>query len=101
MMSDDLTYIINHVFLPPKLPQKDDSDVAKDELLLKKLLAALESLKHHIPDTEHSKWNPCIKMVYVMLTLRSHSGGLVADRLEKALREMLDGGMNNLTYKIV
>ena len=98
MMSNDLTYIINHVFLPPKLPQTDDSHAAKDELLIKELLAALKSLQHHIPETEHPKWIPCIKMVHTMLTLRNHSGGLVPDRLEKAFGEMLDGGMSDLIY---
>ncbi|MCJ1386871.1 hypothetical protein MMC17_009999 [Xylographa soralifera] len=73
MESNDLSYIINHVFLPSKLPQKDDSDAAKDEFLMRKLLAALESLQHHIPEKEHPKWTPCIKMVHNMLNLRSRS----------------------------
>ncbi|MCJ1392993.1 hypothetical protein MMC18_005865 [Xylographa bjoerkii] len=90
-MSNDLSYIINHVFLPSKLPQKDDSDAAKDELLMKQVLAALESLQHRIPKTENPRWNPCIKMVHTMLTLRGHSGGLIADRLKEALGEMLNG----------
>jgi len=31
---DDLIYIINHLFLPPKLPQKDDSSPANTRALL-------------------------------------------------------------------
>lgn len=31
---DDLTYLINHLFLPPKLPQQDDSDSSGRQALL-------------------------------------------------------------------
>ena len=42
---------------------------AEDELLIQKLLAALESLQRYIPETEHPKWNSCIKIVHTKLTL--------------------------------
>jgi hypothetical protein len=32
--SNDLTYLINHLFLPPKLPQQDDSDSPGAQALL-------------------------------------------------------------------
>lgn len=43
-----LNYIINHVFLPLKLPQKDDDDVAKGAALVKEILTTLQLLQAHI-----------------------------------------------------
>lgn len=91
-MRKDLNYIIDHVFLPPKLPQKDDSDARKSASLIDELLAALRSLQAHIPEQERSEWIPCIKMVGNMLKPRDHLGGLVAEKVQTTLKEMMDRG---------
>ena len=91
-MCKNLDYIINHVFLPPKLPQKDDSDVTKDSSLVEELLVALKSFQAHIPEQERLEWIPCIKMVCNMLQIRDHFGGLVAKKVVTTLREMVDEG---------
>lgn len=97
-MRKDLNFIINHVFLPPKLPQKDDSDDTKSASFIEELRAALRSLQAHIPEQERSEWIPCIKMIGNMLELRDHFGGLVAERVETTLRRMIDGGTNESTF---
>lgn len=93
-MRKDLNYVINHVFLPSKLPQKDDSSATKGASLVEEILAALRLLQPHIPKQERSEWIPCIKMVGNMLELRNHLGGLAAKKVETTLREMIDGGTN-------
>ena len=93
-MRKALDYIINHVFLPPKLPQRDDSDVTNSVCLIKQLLAALRSFQDHLPEQNRSKWTPCIKMVGNLLELQDHQGGLVATKVETMLGEMIDGGTN-------
>ena len=93
-MGKDLNYIINHVFLPSKLPQKDDSNATKGASLAKEVLSALRSLQDNIPEQERSEWIPCIKMVGNMLEIRDHFGGLVAKKVEMTLRGMVDGGTN-------
>ena len=93
-MCKHLDYIINHVFLPPKLPQKDDSDATKDSSLVEELLVALKSFQAHIPEQQRLEWIPCIKMVRNMLQIRDHFGGLVAEEVETTLRDMVDGGTN-------
>ncbi|KAI4686606.1 uncharacterized protein J4E84_005887 [Alternaria hordeiaustralica] len=45
-------YAVNHVVLPPKLPQKDDRNVAHEVALFEIATHALESLKLHV-DIEH------------------------------------------------
>lgn len=98
-MRKDLNYIVNHVFLPLKLPQKNDSDDAKGASFIEGLRAALKSLQAHIPERERSEWIPCIKMVGNMLELRDQFGGLVAEKMEAMLRKMIDGGTNEPIFR--
>ena len=91
-MTKELNYIINHVFLPPKLPQKDDCDVSKTNALIDMMLEASEVFQDHIPKHERSEWVPCIKMIRSMRELKDRSGNLMPKNVETALRTMLDGG---------
>lgn len=93
-MRKDLNYIVDHVFLPSKLPQKDDSNATKSVSLAEEVLTALRLLQAHIPTQERSEWIPCIKMVSNMLQTRDHFGGLEAKKVEITLRGMVDGGTN-------
>ena len=93
-MRKDLNYIITHVFFPPKLPQKDDSDDTKSAALIGQVLVALRSFQAHIPEEERPEWIACIKMVSNMLELRDHVGGLVVEKLQTTLRTMTSGGTN-------
>lgn len=98
MGNDNIDYQIRHVFLPPKLPQKDDEDVEKETCLIEAVLAALILFQEHISgeqqqEEERLEWSACIKMVENMLELRNrYGGGLEADKLEEKLRGMIDGG---------
>ena len=49
-MCKDLNYIINYIFLPLKLLQKNDSDNVKGTSLIEELQAALKSLQAHISE---------------------------------------------------
>jgi hypothetical protein len=91
-MSKGLEYIINHVFLPPKLPQEDDSNATNSAFLTEQLLVALRSFQDHSPKQKRSEWIPCIKMIGNMQKLQDHSGGPLAERTGTTLREMIDGG---------
>lgn len=62
-MRKDLNYIVDHVFLPSKIPQKDDSSATKDASWAEEVLIALMLLQAHIPTQERSEWIPCIQMV--------------------------------------
>jgi hypothetical protein len=88
----DLEYIFDHVFLPPKLPQKDDSDFSKGLSLMRELEAALRSSQGYLPVHQRSDWLHCIKMIGNMLETRDECGDIVPQALEKSLKSMLDGG---------
>ena len=85
--------IINHVFLPPKLPQKDDSDAAKSAALIEECLGALMLFQTHIPEEERPEWTPCIKMLRKMIELRDQDGGLLTESVGSILEQMSDGGI--------
>jgi hypothetical protein len=88
----DLKYIINHVFLPPELPQKDDSDFLHGVGLIEELESALSSFQSYLPHHQRSRWSSCIKMVREMLETRDGFGKISTKALEKSLKSMLDGG---------
>ena len=99
-----LYYVINHVFLPPRLPQNSDNDNAsshENDLALKTcLLAALKSYQLYVAERDCSLWLPCIKMIETMIDLRSDRGVLLADQLEKAIGSMECGGKNRETFAV-
>ncbi|KAI9742144.1 MAG: hypothetical protein M1818_004044 [Claussenomyces sp. TS43310] len=86
----NLSYTINHVFLPPKLPQKDDSSVVNDLELLKECEAALRSFQAHVSPEERWRWTNCAKLVSKMIELRLPSGDIRSGKLESSLESMGD-----------
>ena len=97
-MHKNLNYLINHVFLPLKLPSTDDSDAKKSASLTEEVLATLKLLQDRVVEQERSEWTSCIKMVDNTLKLRDHFGGLVAEKVETTLEGMIDGGTNEPAF---
>ena len=93
-MGKQLEYIINHVFLPPKLPHQDDSGVEETNALIKTVLATTNVFQNHLSEQERSGWISCMKMMRNMIELKDRSGHLMAEKLQLALREMSEGGMS-------
>lgn len=91
--SNSLHYIINHVFLPPKLPQKDDNDVEMDFAIIEKCKEALQSFQAYISTNGDWRWAVCDKMLEKMLEMRDRSGDMTSENVEASLRSMIDRGM--------
>lgn len=89
----ELSYIINHVFLPPKLPQKDDSEYDKDFALGKQCEAALTIFRNLLPAQQHWKWAACTKMIRNLLVLRDPYEGTMLGEVGNSLAEMETNGM--------
>lgn len=84
----ELTYTFHHVFLPPRLPQKDDSSFAHDMSLVKGVLEALIAFDEH---QDSPQLQSCVKMLRCMIDMRD-SAALLESRLDKALISMESGG---------
>jgi hypothetical protein len=98
----DLKYIIDHVFLPPKLPQKYDFDThRKDSLLLDYVTQASKSFADLLaipidgqPSSALNVWAILQNTLKTMGPLYA-DGGLLQDELEAALQSM---NVNGKTY---
>ena len=91
-MDSNLPYIINHVFLPPKLPQKDDSSPSRDAALAETLLEGLKAFHDLLPTQQQPQWSPLIRMIYQVLSMRDSQGGMATECVGDALEAMIDGG---------
>ena len=99
-MDSNLPYIINHVFLPPKLPQKDDSSPSRDAALAEALLEGLEAFHDLLPGPEQPQWSPLIRMIRQVLSMRDPRGGLATECVEDALEKMVGRGTHKITSLI-
>ncbi|KAK0208018.1 hypothetical protein DFS33DRAFT_1300737 [Desarmillaria ectypa] len=60
-----LTYIVNHVFMPPVLPQEDDRDMTNDAALCHAVLDCARHYRSYLLNDVHKlqKWDIIIKML--------------------------------------
>ena len=63
--SDDLLYILNHVFLPPKLPQ---NDVDGDVILCSFAYKASHEFARFISQSQQKKWSIVSQMLKTLRT---------------------------------
>lgn len=87
-----LFYIIQHIFLPPRLPQKDDYSFENDIALLECLLDSLDDFKKSIPQDSQGRWKACTTLVQSLLDAREASGALDAAKIQDSLLNMTTGG---------
>jgi hypothetical protein len=97
MDTETLDYFINHFFLPPKLPDEDDSssDIASDHKrsLISFIATALEEYGRSIaPDGEKRLWESCRGMVDRMHRTRTDDYALHFDELFKEFQGLKPGG---------
>lgn len=85
---EDLSYVIDHVFLPPKLPQADDFDVTKEHSLCSLVHGAAQEYTLFTAD---ERWNPIPKMLKLIHEAhRSHV--LSNDQIIASMAAMQSGG---------
>ncbi|THU98150.1 hypothetical protein K435DRAFT_721087 [Dendrothele bispora CBS 962.96] len=97
--SPTLEYVVNHVFLPPKLPQKDDYTISNEEFLCKTVhQSAVKYLRSkHVAQKNVAAWRAVVKMLDNLVKCHSQEG-LTAEGIEYALGEMEGGSV--LAYLI-
>ncbi|KAL9108155.1 MAG: hypothetical protein Q9227_007009 [Pyrenula ochraceoflavens] len=81
----DLTYIFHHVFLPPKLPQQDDTDVDRELALIH---FAEDSLKEFERIFQPNVPKALTRARTMLSRLYCHMNGDVSGKLSKLLSEM-------------
>src|SRR6266850_4775174 len=90
--SDLLRSVIEHVFLPPKLPRNHDKETERktNVALCNSLIEAAQAFLKTIPSSESSLWMHMIKMME--LARRAAKTPFKKDGLQRVLSDMALGG---------
>jgi len=90
--ADSLTFIINHVFLPPKLPQRSEVDAGEhNSALLRLCIRAAEDYQRYVSWEVQEVWEPALKML-VNFSRLENSNALDAGTFKKTVLDMKPGG---------
>ena len=88
---EDILYVVNHVFLPPKLPQKDDKDTNTDRdiVLCRLVSSASREFATFLPQPQQKRWSIVTEMLKNLL---DSTGPLDKDVLVTKISHLGDGG---------
>jgi hypothetical protein len=88
-----LDYIAYHVFLPPKLPQKDDYTIIKEMSLCRTVVQSATKYLHsgQVEERFRSDWEVLVIMLGHLARSQS-TEGMDLDVVEKAFLSMEEGG---------
>jgi len=87
-----LIYQINHVFLPPDLPQEDDKNESHEKALLETVCLGLKLFREYFPTNQRYKLDHCIRMVDNMICIRDRNGFLDPIILDDKIENLSDYG---------
>ena len=90
--SPTMDYIVNHVFLPPKLPQQDDSDDANEHALCLIIYQAAQDYTRVLSAEQQTRWAPILKMLE-RIDVSHESSLLSKDIISEYVANMECGGM--------
>ncbi|KAJ6485692.1 hypothetical protein C8R45DRAFT_997523 [Mycena sanguinolenta] len=92
MNQNELDYAINHLFLPPKLPQKADDDTALERAFLKHIVNCANTFREalrrdHVDIEVQTRWNLLHKTLVNFADIHS-SGKVSKERTQQAIDGM-------------
>lgn len=90
---DSIMYMFHHVFLPPKLPHKDDSDPQLEKTLLDILCSAIQIFKNDAAHSQYDVIQSASDMMEVCRSVRDDSGSISESKLKGALQNLRKKGM--------
>ncbi|KAK7040132.1 hypothetical protein VNI00_009938 [Paramarasmius palmivorus] len=71
---EQLHYIVNHVFLPPKLPQECDESAENYSALCRTIFECARKYRRFIAEDEQPLWDTVVKMLEGLCTLETAEG---------------------------
>lgn len=81
-------YFFHHVFLPPKVPQKDDYNCQHEVSLLNCVINSLQSFGSHVSDQEEVILTTIMKMMSRLSEICDSHGGINEEKLIEGLKEL-------------
>lgn len=85
-------YLINHIILPPRLPQGSDEDPENEAVLIETTLKTLQSFSHGVPAADQAVILPVSGMISNIQAVRGEDGSLREDGIIHALRRLRSKG---------
>jgi hypothetical protein len=92
---DSLRLVVEHVFLPPELPQKDPGEQIEQQTnvaLCDNLIGAARLFLQYVPASQHHLWEQMIKMME--LARRAAQAPFEEADLQHVFSDMTVGGMS-------
>jgi hypothetical protein len=80
--------LFHHVFLPPKLPQKDDYDAKHELALLKSVIHALREFRAYAAEQQDGILASAITTISHLRNNHGNQGDVIEEKLEKQLKEL-------------
>lgn len=92
LSDSNVVYLFHHVFLPPKLPNEDDSSPGNDDSLVGVVQGCLASFAETTTGTERDMILDARNTIANLRQLQDHYGHLREDVLGEALRDIKSPG---------
>lgn len=84
-------YLVNHIFLPPKLPQEDDLNDPDEHAIIEHVYQSSQEYFSLIRERYKSRWSPIVKMLKNLCS--SHETFVLSgEDMERSMTEMEPGG---------
>lgn len=93
LTAQDLNFTVYHVFLPPKLPGRDDITSRNEDFLTGLVFEALSGFRGNVDPSNHSTVDVALTTMKNMRSARDHEGGIHEDSLRKLLQQLPMEGM--------
>ncbi|KAK7442560.1 hypothetical protein VKT23_016158 [Stygiomarasmius scandens] len=100
----ELQYIVNHVFMPPKLPEKDDYTIENEHALCKSILDSANRYYEEMVDKDgygsvnEQRWKALLDMLkYIEISQKFEIVSI--NSVEEALRTMTEGSVRALLIR--
>ena len=91
--AEAVTYLINHVFLPPQLPQSDDFNAKLESIIIKVATASLQNLLHNSNPSQQATVAAAIAMIASLGDVHDSATSSVSeDKLREALANLCQQG---------
>ncbi len=81
----EMLYQIDHVFLPLKVPQEDDTNVSHEMKLMAAVDFALRKLRNQLPEERGRELDGAIRLMENTIDARKATGALHPKLLEKSI----------------
>lgn len=88
LSADHIGYLVNHLFLPPRLPAVSDDSFEHDDVLLELVIHALEDFSSGLSQDERDTMQHVISALSHIAQMRDNEGGIDERRLLDNLKNL-------------